>query len=123
MERYVKKHEIKKLDILWSKKVRSVEICQLCGKKGVLHAHHIYSRRHYNTRWDIDNGICLCYRCHLFFVHKDTYEAAKAIEKVKGKELLEKLSKKKNIIRDYYDYEQILKELQNQEVQDVDVTI
>lgn len=67
----------KQLDILWSKAVRSKGYCEYCGKKPpevVLHAHHIYSRRHFSTRWNIKNGVCLCTGCHLYKAHKDIQE-------------------------------------------------
>jgi len=40
--------------------------CQECGKPGPgLHAHHIRSwRDHPESRYDVDNGITLCERCH-----------------------------------------------------------
>lgn len=65
------------LDKLWSKKIRSRGYCEYCLKRPpevVLHAHHIYSRRHYATRWDLDNGVCLCTGCHLYKAHKDIQE-------------------------------------------------
>ena len=69
----------KQLDKYWSEVVRSRGYCEYCLKQPpevVLHAHHIYSRRHYQTRWDIENGICLCTGCHLFTAHKDIQEFA-----------------------------------------------
>lgn len=52
----------------WRKSVfaRDKYICQTCGKiGGNLNAHHI---RHFATdiskRFDVDNGITLCYECH-----------------------------------------------------------
>ena len=40
--------------------------CRVCGKPGPgLHAHHIKAwRDHVEVRYDIDNGITLCERCH-----------------------------------------------------------
>jgi endogenous inhibitor of DNA gyrase (YacG/DUF329 family) len=51
----------------WRKEVfkRDNYLCKKCGKEGYLHAHHI---KHYadNTelRFDINNGITLCEKCH-----------------------------------------------------------
>lgn len=67
----------KQLDKLWSKKVRERGYCEYCLKRPpevVLHAHHIFSRRHYSTRWLVENGICLCTGCHLYTAHKDIQE-------------------------------------------------
>jgi hypothetical protein len=65
------------LDIAWSIKVRSKGFCAVCGphiRHDVLHAHHIFSRKHKGTRWDLQNGVCLCPRHHLYHAHKDIME-------------------------------------------------
>lgn len=51
--------------------------CLRCGKKGVLHASHIYPVGLF--RWMeflLDNLKLLCYRCHFHFWHKDPVNAA-----------------------------------------------
>lgn len=50
--------------------------CQLCSagqnKKNRLEAHHIYPKRKYpELVYDIDNGITLCMRCHLYFWNRE----------------------------------------------------
>jgi hypothetical protein len=45
----------KKADDLWSKCVRIKGVCEVCGKKEYLNAHHIFSRHNKSTRWDVDN--------------------------------------------------------------------
>lgn len=35
-----------------------------CKKTDYLNVHHIYTRSHYSTRWDIDNAMILCSGCH-----------------------------------------------------------
>ncbi|MDR3113399.1 MAG: HNH endonuclease [Endomicrobium sp.] len=63
----------KELDALWSAKVRERDgRCALCGKTGKgLQAHHFIKTRARSLkyRWDIRNGITLCYACHFFKVH------------------------------------------------------
>ena len=66
----------KKLDELWSKKVRERDNkCVLCGKHigdvKKLQAHHwiVTRARSLKYRWDIRNGISLCYGCHICQVH------------------------------------------------------
>lgn len=38
--------------------------CQYCGSKEDLQVHHIVSRKHMNTKFDLENGITLCKKCH-----------------------------------------------------------
>ena len=63
----------KELDVLWSQVVRSRDKhCVKCGGNYGLQAHHIFSRRHKSTRWDVHNGVALCTGCHIFWAHRDT---------------------------------------------------
>jgi hypothetical protein len=52
----------------WARAVisRDKATCQRCGARNVeLHAHHILSfNEHPEKRWDLDNGLTLCHRCH-----------------------------------------------------------
>lgn len=66
--------QIKILDKLWRDKVRSRGMCLHCETTENLQAHHILSRTHRATRWDQENGVCLCYRCHLHWAHTDPIE-------------------------------------------------
>lgn len=64
----------KELDGLWSAKVRERDgKCVMCGKvgKGLQAHHYLKSRaRSLKYRWDLRNGITLCYGCHMYGVHK-----------------------------------------------------
>ncbi len=64
----------KALDAAWSKAVRNRynNACIMCGKVKGLQTHHwLYRRaRSINARWDVDNGACLCYYCHLKQIHQ-----------------------------------------------------
>ena len=56
-----------KLDKLWSLLVkhRAGWRCEYCGsREKVLNSHHIYSRSNRSTRWDLENGVCLCGKHH-----------------------------------------------------------
>ena len=57
--------------------------CLLCGKKDSLNAHHwIHSRAQGNRhRWDVRNGITLCYPCHVHKVHY--YASADVTDRLK----------------------------------------
>lgn len=50
----------------WSKSVRLRDgICQTCGSFGPLHAHHKKRWKDYpEHRYDLQNGVALCYTCH-----------------------------------------------------------
>ena len=87
------RRQIKTLDTLWSKKVRRRGRCEKCGKVGVTHAHHIISRTHRNTRWLIENGVELDYRCHMFFAHKDPVLFTEWITQLRGKRAINRLKK------------------------------
>jgi len=64
--------KVDKNDTLFSKLKRAkFPACQKCGKRENLQAAHIFSRGHYNTRFDEDNCIVLCFTCHQWFdTHK-----------------------------------------------------
>lgn len=71
-----KKQLLKQADLLWSGiiKTRANGICQKCGRKGH-QAHHIFGRRHYHVRHNIDNGIFLCAGCHTLHPHESAHKA------------------------------------------------
>jgi hypothetical protein len=54
-------------DKIWSESVayRAKMVCEICGSLGC-DAHHLFKRRYIKTRWDIDNGIWLCRREHIW---------------------------------------------------------
>jgi hypothetical protein len=77
--------------MLWANTVKLRGSCERCGKREDLQAHHIVSRAHTGTRWDFDNGMCLCRRCHLFFMHRDNLGAADFLQERVGSKRLESL--------------------------------
>ena len=58
--------KLKLCDNLWSRlvKVRAGFKCEHCWKTDKLNSHHLFTRTNYSTRFDLDNGICLCAGCH-----------------------------------------------------------
>jgi hypothetical protein len=83
---------VKLLDVEWARIIKNGKPCQMCGKSGiVLHAAHIFSRRSMSTRWDLDNGLCLCYYHHIRFSHNEPIKFYKFCEELLGKEKLEQL--------------------------------
>lgn len=62
----------KKCDELWSKCVRLRDgRCLLCGKTDGLAAHHYIHTKgsSLHHRFNVKNGITLCYACHIHKVH------------------------------------------------------
>ena len=50
---------------LWSLCVRGRQrVCRICGSDRGLQAHHIRSRSNAATRFDLENGLCVCSKCH-----------------------------------------------------------
>ena len=68
------KGELGKKDNLWASlvKERDAYTCQRCqmvypeGRRQGLHAHHIFGRGRRTTRHMLENGIALCFGCHLY---------------------------------------------------------
>lgn len=61
-------------DTLFSEAVRLRDhgTCCYCGKTTKMaQVHHIFSRVHMSTRYDVDNGVTLCYYCHMMVAHHD----------------------------------------------------
>jgi len=51
----------------WTREVkdRAGHVCAICGAADELHAHHIESfARNKDLRYDVNNGVCVCARCH-----------------------------------------------------------
>lgn len=67
---------IKKCDKLWAQavKARAQNKCEVCGKTERLHAHHVIPRTNYSTRYLVENGVCLCYKHHFYWAHKDALD-------------------------------------------------
>jgi len=64
----------RRLDKLYSEIIRKRGICARCRKgaeRVTLQTAHIISRRNLAVRWDLNNGIPLCYSCHFFWAHKE----------------------------------------------------
>lgn len=114
----MKKSHIRKLDLLWSEKVREVDRCESCLEEGEfvkLEAAHIVGRIYRTTRWGVlingkydSNGVCLCFQCHQ--AYDQHIEKEKFIrEVVIGLERYERLLQTKKVIAKYQDFEEIKK--------------
>ena len=89
---------IDKADKLWSKAVRENynDRCVKCGGKATA-SHHIESRIHKNTRWDIPNGVSVCYPCHIHYFHGKPAESMRWLKDFYG-DRIKDLEKKSKII-------------------------
>ncbi len=47
--------------------------CAMCGRRSGLNAHHLVPRTHIVTRYDLQNGCCLCKHCHQFDAHRSPH--------------------------------------------------
>ena len=69
-----KKASVKRLkkycDELWSEIIKNKfnYKCFYCGKSNYLQSHHLISRKHLSTRYNVDNGLLLCSGCHMLSI-------------------------------------------------------
>lgn len=102
---------IKKMDVLFSKIVRSVGQCEWCGRKdGVLQCAHIIGRANKHVRFDLENAVCLCYRCHIHKAHKEPVAFIDWINQRFGDDLIPSLKERANSLEPV-DYECIYEKL------------
>ena len=107
------------VDLAWGKRLRddAKGICEYCGITHFPNAHHIFSRRNWSVRWELDNGICLCSKHHTFSpefsAHLTPMEFAEWIKEKRGEEWYEKLRalKMQNIKKSSIDKRKVLAEL------------
>lgn len=92
-----KKSERLKKDKEWQRAVKERDgyACRRCGynatKRG-LHAHHIFSKgAHPATRHDVENGVTLCLRHHLYWAHTDGCEFREWVVSWMGEERYNRL--------------------------------
>lgn len=108
-----------KLDDAWAKlvKLKANMKCEHCGKTTGLNSHHIFSRSKKSTRWDVDNGVCLCVGCHVFSskfsAHKTPTEFTFWLVKEKGRIFIDLLTLRANKIVKWHKFEkeELLEEL------------
>lgn len=89
----------KELDVAWSAYVRNRDkVCLKCGSHGSISAHHSFGRRHRATRWDVENGVGLCYPCHIHWAHRDPCGFALWFRGMVGSDQYERLAEAHNMI-------------------------
>lgn len=111
-----RKSELKICDDLRSKlvKIRAGFRCEYCWDTKYLNSHHIFTRNNYSTRYDLDNGICLCSKHHTlnssFSAHKTPMEFSEWIMEKRGRDRYDRLKLKTKSLRDK-DYDKVEKYL------------
>ena len=68
--RRAKSYAVKTLDPLFAKVVRLSGSCTACLSHDRIQCAHIVSRRYRATRWDRDNAMPLCAKCHTYYTHR-----------------------------------------------------
>ena len=103
----------RKADKLFSLFVRSLDHCEKCSSINNLQAAHIYSRRYVNLRYDIQNVLCLCSKCH-FQWHDSPLDSMIWFNQAYP-ERVEYLTNKKRIIKKWTvnDYLKTIEEIKN----------
>ena len=113
----------KKLDDAWALlvKLRAGMKCEIpnCKHRPTLNSHHIFSRRNTSTRWDLDNGICLCVGHHTMgseLAHGNGIWFTYFLEEYKGSDFIDDLSKKAHSTKKWmkFEKEELLDELLNE---------
>lgn len=94
-------------DKLWSKIIRDYGKCEKCESTHYLQAAHIYSRRFVATRHDLNNGLCLCAKCHRWG-HDKPLDFGKWVEEYLGGDIVNCLRTKAQAIERKWNYEPVL---------------
>lgn len=107
----------KKLDKEFGRIICSRGRCARCGRGAeevTLQCSHIIGRTNHAVRWDIDNGVCLCYRCHIHWWHKEPLEAQEWVKEYLGEMKLEALKARARATKQWelWEMEHYLKMLQ-----------
>ena len=79
-------------DRLFSLVIRQKGCCLKCGSKFSLQCAHIISRTYKAVRYNFDNAVCLCQKCHFYYTYH-YLEWENFIDEQFGKEHRENLRK------------------------------
>lgn len=100
------KKSIKKLDKIWSLKVKEdanfrCELSRLSKEQCQLHSHHFIGRRHRSLRWWLPNGVCLSASKHkldIWSAHENPEWFREQMLDLRGKKWLDSLVARSNLI-------------------------
>lgn len=86
----------KKCDALLSPTVRILHPqCLLCSMDTQVAHHHVHKSKSNALRYDFDNLINLCHKCHMALHHNESYYASRIVV-IKGVKWFNKIEKIKN---------------------------
>src|SRR3990167_7578217 len=89
-----KKIKENQLDRVFSLYIRNRDKrCLKCGTKENLQCAHIFSRTARSVRWNALNALTLCYKCHLFWAHKNPIEFTEFVKHYLGEQDFASLKK------------------------------
>lgn len=77
----------KALDKEFGRIVRARGMCAKCQKGAEevgLQCAHIFSRKNMSVRWDFENALSLCWRCHFHWAHKEPIQFYEFVEEYLG---------------------------------------
>lgn len=81
--RMMRSPKMRYLDNVFSKIIRTRDgKCLHCGTTQNLHCSHVLPRTYISVRWNLDNAIALCYRCHIYWWHKYPHDAVAWFDKL-----------------------------------------
>ena len=104
MKKPSKKALEKQCLVLWSLCVRTKQrVCRLCGSDRGLQSHHIRSVSHLSTRFDLENGLCVCSREHCQQKFRPEWFQDQVIRVIGDQEYLRLKKKSLTIISDPID--------------------
>lgn len=118
----------KRLDDAWSLlvKLRAKNRCEFCGiQDDTLSSHHIHTRSNKSVRWDVENGVALCYKHHVgssvFSAHGTPDKFDEWITGVKGVRFMERLNQRKNSLGKFTKYDkELMLQLLREEIKNYD---
>ena len=116
----------KKYSVRWYQKlldkelsglITSIGYCQKCGGTQGLSCSHVIPRTNHFLRWNPINLLCLDFRCHIMWWHKNPLEASAWFAE-KFPERLVYLEENKNTIkkRTIDDYKKMLKAVEDRDI-------
>jgi len=92
------KEAIKKLDNVFSKLIRKAKYCKRCASMAGVEPAHIFVRKNLSVRWNEDNVLPLCHRCHLW-AHRRQKEFKEWVKKLYGEVKWNALELRANTIK------------------------